>query len=286
MILKNKRILITGGHGFVGSKLYELLKKKNNVKKFGRYDKKEKITATNLKKINSYFDIIIHTAGGSSVSKSIENPKEDFKKTVNSTRAIIDYIRFNKKKIKLIFISSPAVFGNFVKKEIYKPISPYGKNKLIAEKLLIKFSKKLNFDLTIIRFFSLYGEGLKKQLLWDTLSKLKKNLYEFFGTGNEKRSWMHINDAIKIVNLSTIKSNKKINIINAPGNQILTNRQVVNMIYENCKIKRKPFFNNIIRKGDPSQQVSNNNSLKNLGWKQKINFSSGLRKYIKWFKKK
>ena len=82
MILKKKRILITGGHGFLGSKLYNFLKKNNRVRRFGRYGKKEIITSINLKKISFSFDTIVHTAGGSSVSKSIENPNEDFNKTV------------------------------------------------------------------------------------------------------------------------------------------------------------------------------------------------------------
>ena len=285
-MIKNKKILLTGAYGFLGSNLYESLKEKNKIYRIGRYKKNKKVSLHNLKKTNFFFDIVIHCAGASSVSKSVTNPKEDYKRTVESTKILLNYIKSHKKKIKLIFISSAAVFGNSIKKNLLKPISPYGKNKLKSEKILIKNSKKLGFDLTIIRFFSLYGEGLKKQLLWDTINKLNKKNFEFYGYGNEKRSWMHIKDAIKVIHLSIQKYQYGIKIINAPGKQILTNKNVVELIYKNYNIKNKPFFNGITRKGDPAEQVLSNKDLKNLNFVQSINFQKGLNKYIKWFKKK
>ena len=285
-MIKNKKILLTGAYGFLGSHLYESLKEKNKIYRIGRYKKNKKISLYNLKKTNFFFDTVIHCAGGSSVSNSITNPKEDYKKTVESTKILLKYIKSHQKKIKFVFISSASVFGNSIKKSLLKPISPYGKNKLISEKILIKNSKKLGFDLTIIRFFSLYGEGLKKQLLWDTINKLKKKKFEFYGYGNEKRSWMHINDAIKIIHLSIKNYHKEIKIINAPGKQILTNKNVVELIYKNYNIKNKPYFNGIVRKGDPVEQVYTNKDLKDLNFVQSINFQKGLNKYIKWFKKK
>ena len=88
-------------------------------------------------------------------------------------------MKSQKNKTKLIYISSPAVYGNSIDKKILKPISPYGKNKLKSERLLIQFSKLNNCEITIIRFFSLYGEGLNKQLIWDTLKKIKKKIIHF-----------------------------------------------------------------------------------------------------------
>jgi UDP-glucose 4-epimerase len=285
MILKKKRILITGGYGFLGSSLYSSLKNKNKVFRFGKFSKKKIISATILKKIKKNFDIIIHCAGSSSVAKSIEDPAKDYQKTVGSTKALINFIKMEKKKIKLIYISSPAVFGNSIKKKLLKPISPYGKNKLKSEQLLIKLSKEMNIEIAIIRFFSLYGEGLKKQLLWDILSKLKKKAFSFYGDGSETRSWMHISDATRVVNLVLKNNIRGVKFINAPGNNVLTNKQIINNIYKKCNVKEKPFFTGIIKKGDPKKQIFSNDDLKSIGWKQTVDISVGLKKYIKWFKK-
>ena len=137
-----KKILILGGYGFLGSNLYKSLKDKHYVFRFGKFSKKKEISLSGLKKIKKFFDIIIHSAGGSSVAQSILDPKEDKNKTVGSTRMLIKFIKETKIKSKLIFISSAAVFGNSIKKKINRPISPYGKHKLQSEKLLTNFAKK------------------------------------------------------------------------------------------------------------------------------------------------
>jgi len=102
-MIKNKKILLTGAYGFLGSHLYGSLKEKNKVYRIGRYKKNEKISLYNLKKKNFFYDIVIHCAGGSSVSNSITNPKEDYKKTVESTKILLNYIKSHQKKIKFIF---------------------------------------------------------------------------------------------------------------------------------------------------------------------------------------
>ena len=284
-MIKKNSILITGGYGFLGSSIYRSLKNKNKVFRFGKFSKKKIISVPSLKKFKKNFDIIIHCAGSSSVTKSIEDPKKDYQKTVGSTKALINFIKIQKKKIKLIYISSPAVFGNSIKKKLLKPISPYGKNKLKSEQLLIKLSKEINLEIIIIRFFSLYGEGLKKQLLWDTLSKLKKKVFSFYGDGSETRSWMHISDATSVVNLVLENSIRGVKIINAAGNNALTNKEIINNIYKNCNVKEKPLFTGILKKGDPKKQIFSNIDLKSIGWKQSVSISVGLKKYIKWFKK-
>jgi UDP-glucose 4-epimerase len=284
-MIKKKIILITGGYGFLGSKIYRLLKNNNQVLRYGKFSKRQIISAEGLKKLKKNFDIIIHCAGSSSVGKSIEDPVKDYLKTVGSTKAVINFIKTQKKKIKLIYISSPAVFGNSINQKLLKPISPYGKNKLKSEQLLIKFSKERNLEIAIIRFFSLYGEGLKKQLLWDTLFKLKNKVFSFYGDGSETRSWMHVSDAIKVINLVLEKSIKRLKIINAAGNDALTNEEIINNIYRICNVKEKPVFTGVIKKGDPKKQIFNNIDLDIIGWKQSVSMSKGLKKYIKWFKK-
>lgn len=285
-MIKNKKILILGGFGFLGSWLYKILKKQNSVYRYGRLSRKQTISLYNLKKIKKTFNIIIYSAGSSSVPESILNPKKDYKKNIGSTEALIKFIKIKKIKPKIVFVSSSAVFGNKIREKLMQPISPYGRNKLKSEQLLIKYAKKNNLKLIIIRFFSLYGEGLKKQLLWDVLCKIKKNNFSFYGTGLEVRSWMHAEDAVKVINNALLFSKKNIQIINAPGKAVMTNKEIINKIYKNCHIRTKPIFNKIKRTGDPKILAFNHKDLKKIKMKESINLSFGLKNYIKWFQEK
>jgi nucleoside-diphosphate-sugar epimerase len=81
------------------------------------------------------------------------------------------------------------------------------------------------------------------------------------------------------------KSIKRLKIINAAGNDALTNEEIINNIYRICNVKEKPVFTGVIKKGDPKKQIFNNIDLNIIGWKQSVSMSKGLKKYIKWFKK-
>ena len=87
-----------GGYGFLGSNIYKLLKNNNQVFRYGKFSKRKIISVSSLKKFKKNFDIIIHCAGSSSVAKSIEDPNKDYQKTVGSTKALINFIKIQKKK--------------------------------------------------------------------------------------------------------------------------------------------------------------------------------------------
>ena len=286
-MIKNKKILILGGYGFIGSNLFNILKKNNLVKRFGRSNKKkQEINEKNLIKFNKKFDYIFHCAGDSSVRLSYKNLKLNKIKTVRCTKIILEYIRKFQKETKLIFISSPAVYGQSIVQKKLKPVSPYGKNKLLSEKLIEKYSKKYDFNSIILRFFSIYGAGLKKQLIWDTCQKIKKKNYIFYGSGNEVRSWMHINDAVNIIIKASKKIKKKISIFNICGIDKLKNKEILNLIFKSFEVKVKPKFNYIVRLGDPKYLFIKNDDLRKLNYKQKISIKSGIKDYIKWYKEK
>ncbi|TDA81588.1 SDR family oxidoreductase, partial [Halomonas marinisediminis] len=79
------------------------------------------------------------------------------------------------------------------------PMSPYGFSKLSAELLAQEYSQCFGVNSISVRPFSLYGPGLKKQLLWDACNKFSKGIGEFFGTGEEVRDWLHVEDASSMI---------------------------------------------------------------------------------------
>ena len=291
------KILITGVCGFVGNNLYLKLKKKNEIIGIGRKNRNYKnkykniiekeITHKNLVNLNFKPNVIIHCAGSGSVTKSIQNPKIDYEKNVNTTKELIKFISELTKKPKVIMFSTAAVYGNSCEKnkKQLKPISPYGRNKLKSENILLKKSKKFRFELMILRFYSIYGVGLKKQLIWDVCEKINNKINDFYGSGNEMRSWINIKDVNRLIQFLIKKGSISNQILDISGNNVVKNKFLVKKLFKLLNINKVPYFNKKNKRGDPIDQIFNNSILKNLGWKPKINLSNGLKEYVQWYKK-
>ena len=291
------KILITGASGFVGNNLYLKLNKKNEIIGIGRKNRNYKnkykniiekeITHKNLVNLNFKPNVIIHCAGSGSVTKSIQNPKIDFEKNVNTTKELIKFISELTKKPKVIMFSTSAVYWNSCEKnkKQLKPISPYGRNKLKSENILLKKSKKFKFELIILRFYSIYGVGLKKQLIWDACEKINNKINDFYGSGNEMRSWINIKDVNRLIQLLIKKRSISNQTLDISGNDVVKNKFLVKKLFKLLNTNKVPYFNKKNKKGDPTDQIFNNSILKNLGWKPKINLSNGLKEYVQWYKK-
>ena len=206
------RILITGAGGFIGKHLSDALIKNgdevycvglsvNNLS--GRFvfmfDLRNVAEARRM--IDTIKpDIIYHCAGSADVNKSVANPEEDFEGNVQITHNLLFSVKELKMECKVIFLSSAAVYGNTLKLPIAEdaernPLSPYALHKAICEDICFYMIQNYNMDIRIARVFSAYGEGLKKQLLWDMYNKVVDfGELELFGTGEETRDYIYIDD--------------------------------------------------------------------------------------------
>jgi UDP-glucose 4-epimerase len=292
------KILITGVFGFIGQNLYKSLSHRYTIIGIGRNNKNSKlisskniinnsITYNNLSKINFEPDVILHCAGSGSVFKSYKNKKKDYDKNVITTINLMKYISKFKKKPLIILFSSAAVYGDHClkfKKKI-KPISPYGKHKLIAENILRNRLKKKKINLIILRFYSIYGVGLRKQLIWDACNKIYNKKNFFYGTGEEVRSWINIKDVVDFIRFILDKKFRRSMIIDIASNNTYQNNELLQKLFNLFQFKAKPVFNKEQKEGDPKVQVFNHKKLIKLGWSPKISMSRGLKDYVKWFKK-
>lgn len=291
-----KRAIITGGAGFLGRAVADFFKKLgfevygigHNEPESGIYIKwiNGDVTLVNLLALNIIPDLIVHCASSGSVHFSRVNPNEDFKKTVGSTADILEYVRMSCPGAKLIIPSSAAVYGNVEKKPIpvthfLNPASTYGIYKKIVEEMCNLYSTVYGLDITIIRFFSLYGDGLKKQLLWDACQKISRGQgeVEFWGTGDEIRDWLHIKDAISLIN-NVISGHIAGKIINGGSGRGISVREALTMIKNELKPDINLRFNNMTREGDPKYLIADMSGLK---FEPQVEFAVGIKQYIKWF---
>ena len=300
-----KKILITGAKGFIGSNAAKYFKRLGfRTYGIGRgelsvkasndigidYWKNSEISIKDILDFDEDFDVIIHCAGSGSVSFSVENPYQDFKNTVNGTLEVLEYIRLYNFRAHLIYPSSPAVQGeckNSPIKEEYKgkPLSPYGYHKRIAEDLCQSYNQKYNIKISIVRLYSVYGKGLRKQLLWDAFHKIKqaKDEVTFFGTGNEIRDFIHVEDALFIFE-TLFKNPERFIIINGGTGHKSTVKSIVEMIRDLVDNSIKIKFDNKVNEGNPSYYCADTIKLEQYGIKVQSKLSQEIKNYINWTK--
>ena len=299
------KIVITGANGFIGS---ALCKHFSNISFdviqwiYGErfyVDHKSKVICLDMRDNRQIVealltftpDIIIHCAGSADVAKSVCNPFEDFQGNVNVTHNLLfsvhtlklDYIRF-------VFLSSAAVYGNPISLPIREdmplnPLSPYAIHKVICEELCLYFNKNYGLNVKIGRIFSAYGTGLRKQIFWDMFQKYKNTgRLDMFGTGNESRDYIHIDDVVQsLYLLATSESNSL--VYNIANGEEVTIRQAVELFADSIECNHNNIsFNNIVREGDPLNWRADISEIEKLGYKKSVSMDNGLNLYVNWLK--
>ncbi len=303
------KILITGSQGYIARNLAKKLGeknyfcygigrgnwKRNDFKKWG-YIKNitGNINNKSLKKFqNIDFDYVIHLAGGlspnASLLKSVAKIK-DFEKNVLSTKNILQYLITKKKKSKFIFLSSISVFGNNKLKKLEEnnkilPISTYAKNKVKAEKLCIAFNKKFNFDVLILRGTSIFGPGLNRQIIHDVCNKIQSKNNIFFGSGEEERDFLYIDDMCNFIQKVIKKSFTGLEIVHVGTGKATKIKKIIRYINYKLEGKLEPRFNKLGLDINPTRLIPNIIKTSKYKWKPKVSLYKGIDNYIKWFLK-
>ena len=196
-------------------------------------------------------------------------------------------MHWKKKKPKVLFISTISVYGNTKLKKIKEenklnPISDYSLNKVIAENICNNFYQNFNIDVLILRGSSLYGPGLRRQMIYDVCLKIEKKQNIFYGSGKEVRDFIHINDFTELIKRIIIKGFKGFLVVNAGSGNGIKIVDVINYILKKLKKSIKPKFNNFGSKINPTSLVPNIVKAKKFNWSPKVNFYKGLNEYISW----
>jgi len=247
------------------------------------------VNFNSLQEYASNPNVIIHCAGGASVGISIEQPADDFNLTVKTTSDVLEFIRLCSPSTRLIYPSSAAVYGHVKTLPITEvtslnPISPYGVHKQIAEILCKLYAKQYGLSVAIVRLFSIYGNGLRKQLLWDACQKFERGENEFFGTGEEVRDWLHVEDVARLFIIAAKNATKLCPVVNAGSGHGVPVKELLQYVSNQLGFRLQPVFSSNPKVGDPNAFIADISKARYWNWMPTIDWREGILQYVKWYK--
>ena len=237
---------------------------------------------------------VFHLAGGASVGASVSDPYGDFYSLMPGTARLALYLVKFHKQARLFLFSSAAVYGNpqqlpITEASSVAPISPYGAHKATAETLLLYYEKIYGLNLVVFRIFSIYGPGLRKQLIWDVSQRAAaavaahESSITLFGTGQESRDFLYVKDLCQAA-LLTLKSSDNLpaTIFNLASGVESTVADAANKLVSHLEYDIEIKFNGIVPKGDPTNWRADISLLREIGFSPRYSLDSGLQEFASW----
>jgi UDP-glucose 4-epimerase len=249
------------------------------------------VNLTTLRALGERPDLIIHCAGGGSVAQSLGEPLRDYHSTVCCTAAVLEFVRRHCPQCPVVYPSSAAVYGDSACLPVEEslagttaaPASPYGVHKLMAEHLCSSYARHFGLSVAIVRLFSIYGEGLRKQLLWDACRKIGRGDHVYAGSGEECRDWMHAEDAASLLAIVGARASPDCPVFNGASGIPTTVRDALRLLYRELGVDVEPRFSLQARPGDPRSLQADIGRTRALGWAPSIGMERGIGRYARWF---
>ena len=314
-----KKIIVTGGLGFIGSNLIDLLLKKNffvinvdkatyssnyyNVKEFKKSKKYKfiKLDIKNKKFENILFKYkphgIFNLAAETHVDRSIDNPDSFIQSNIVGVYNLLESFKNYSKthKSKLIHISTDEVYGDILngrshEKYPYQPSSPYAASKAASDHLVSSYVRTYKIPAIVTNCSNNYGpkqhpEKLIPKLIYNILNNKPLPIY---GDGNNSREWIYVKDHCEAL-IKVFLKGKIGEFYNIGSNKNLNNLEVCKSLIKVSKklhLQGKNVKVNFVkdRPGHDIRYALNSNKIKNkLKWKPKINFEKGIKLTFDWY---
>lgn len=314
---KQKRVLVTGCAGFIGSNLVDHLisngyfvlgmdsfttyydpeiKKKNleNAMKSGNRYEKFVLLDYDISTRDFFPDVdyVFHLAAQPGVRESW-GPYFDryVRDNITATQRLLEYYK-NKPPEKFVYSSSSSVYGNAasfmrlgVTEDIRtRPISPYGVTKLAAENLVYLYHINYGLPTISLRYFTVYGPRNRPDMavcmfVNDILNECPITVY---GDGEQKRDFTYIDDVVA-ANMLAATSDRSGEVYNIGGGNSITVNALIKLI-EKATGKTAAVYYQEKQKGDVQDTLAYNGKAKTeLGWVPTVKIEDGIKRYVEWY---
>ena len=315
-----KKIVVTGGLGFIASNLIEKLLKQNykvinvdkvsyssnfyNIREISK-NKDYKFFKCDISNKEKIYKLLIkekpialfNLAAESHVDRSIDDPYPFIKNNILGVFNLLESVKkYHKihKKFKLIHISTDEVYGDIEKGRTsenhkYEPSSPYAASKASSDHLVYSYYKTYNLPVIITNCSNNFGprqhpEKLIPKLIYNIINNLDLPIY---GNGKNSREWIYVNDHCEAL-IRIFKKGTKGEFYNIGSQKNLNNLQISKKLLSIIKNKSIKSTSKIIfikdRPGHDTRYALNSDKiLKKLKWKNKTSITRGLEQTVNWY---
>ena len=304
------KILVTGGAGFIGSHLCDVLiadghnvtvvdnlvlGKVENIEhlinnpnfSFFREDLNNGHAMDMIFK-DGEFDMVYHLAANSDIQKGGKDPMVDYQLTFNTTFNVLQMMKKYEVK-KFFFASTSAIYGETydVLNEDYgplKPVSNYGAGKLASEAFISAFASTYHIQTWITRFPNVVGERFTHGVIYDFIHKLQKNPNELevLGNGEQCKPYVYVKDLVAGIQFVINNSNEPYNVYMLGSDTRTKVKEIAAMVIEEMGLNASIRYTGGDRGwvGDVPEFRYDLTKVNNLGWKASYDSNGAVRKAI------
>ncbi len=304
-----RKILVTGGAGFIGSHLVERLVGLGAEVTTVDFNPRaglrnleavlDRIEARNFDIASGdvadflaaeRFGLVFHLAASASVEGSIEDPWHDFERNAVVTLRLLEAMRKASPQTALLYVSSSAVYGGGGTDLIREddptvPGSPYGVSKLAAERYVNVFARVYGLAGAVLRFFSVFGPRLRKQLIYDIMRRLSENpdTLPLRGDGTQMRDLNYVFNVVDALLLVAERAPLKGEAYNVASGKHATVRQVATSIARLMGLSPQLLFSGEVPPGDTPHWFADTTRICALGYAPSVSLDDGLSRTVAWF---
>jgi UDP-glucose 4-epimerase len=310
--MEGRRVLVTGGAGFIGSHLVDTLMEEKaevrvidnltsgsieNIKRWVihpsfEFIRGDLLNEEDIKRTADGCELVFHLAANPEVRVGASEPRVHFDQNAVSTYHLLEALRKSGTLSQMVFTSSSTVYGDA--SEIptpedhgpLKPISIYGASKLASEALISSFAHTYGFKAIICRLANIVGPRSKHGVIYDFIEKLRANPteLEILGDGTQRKSYLYVDDCVSAMMTLLERAEGRVEIFNVGSEDWVDVKTIAKIVMEEMGLKDVSFrFTGGVDggrgwKGDVKYMLLSIEKLKALGWRPKLNSAEAVRK--------
>ncbi|MEM3026881.1 MAG: NAD-dependent epimerase/dehydratase family protein [Thermoproteota archaeon] len=310
--LAGKKVLVTGGAGFIGSHLVDILiekgcevvvldnfddfysgKERNIVRHIG--NEKFHLIRGDILNYDLLFhvmkgvEVVFHEAAQAGIRYCNLNPVKAHRVNVEGTLNVLLASREQKVK-RIVYASSSSIFGKTSSMPINEeyptnPSSPYGATKLAGEKYCLSFHDVYGIDVVCLRYFSVYGpRGRPDQVIYSMAYRMLTGKRPVvYGSGEQRRDFTYVSDVAEATLLAAETEGIAGEVFNIGFGKDFSINELLKILFNTMSVDGvEPEYLESY-KGDFERTLADNSKAqRTLGWRPKVNLEEGVRRFVEW----